>query len=222
LTELRDRLREVQDRIATAALSVGRRVEEVRLLPVTKGVSVERMRDAVALGLLDFGENRVQEARAKSRVIEGVRWHGIGRLQTNKASLAARLFVAVESVDRVDLTRILGQAAVRYGHSLEVLVEVNVSGEPEKGGVSPDELGRLLEMVSATPGLDLRGLMTVGPREEARRCFARLRELRDAYIGAFPSLVDLSMGMSGDFEDAVREGSTIVRIGTALFGPRTL
>lgn len=221
LTEFHDRLRMVRDRIAEAALRSGRQVEEVRLLPVTKGVAVERIREAVSLGLSDFGENRVQEAREKAQALTGVRWHGIGRLQTNKASQAARLFVAVQSVDRARLARVLGGSAVRYGRNLEVLVEVNVSGEPEKGGVSPDGLAPLLEEVADTPGLDLRGLMTVGPREDARRAFAELRELRDRYLRDYPGLVELSMGMSGDLEDAVAEGSTIVRIGTALFGPRT-
>lgn len=221
------RLDEVRARIARAAARSGRESEAVTLIAVVKTVAPERVRDAVALGLRDLGENRVQEAEGKIAAVgrEGLRWHMIGHLQRNKAGRAVELFDRVHSVDSADLALALARRAEAAGRRLPVLVEVNVSGEASKFGVAPEALPELLEAVRALPALALDGLMTVGPPverpEDARPCFARLRALRDGAerrLGA--ALPHLSMGMSGDYEVAVEEGSTLVRVGTALFGPR--
>ena len=220
-------LEEVRGRIRAAAARSGRKPEDVVLVGVTKTVEVERVREAVGLGLTDLGENRVQEAQAKIAALgrDRARWHLIGHLQRNKAARAIGLFDRVHSVDDVDLAESLSRHAVAAGRALPVLVEVNVSGEATKFGVAPGMLGPLLERVATLPGLRLDGLMTVGApvgdAEEARPAFARLRALRDeAERRLGRRLPELSMGMSGDFEVAVEEGSTMVRVGSALFGAR--
>lgn len=220
MTELPDRWLRLRERVAEAALNSGRRPEEVLVVAVTKGVPAESVVAARNLGLREFGENRVQEAREKVPLLEGVRWHGIGRLQTNKASQALRLFSVIQSVDRMELVRVLETAAGRYQKTVEVLIEVNVGGEAQKGGVSPEETPDLVDAVRTAKGLALTGLMTVGPKVGARESFSRLRELRDRLQGNYPELHHLSMGMSQDFEDGIREGATIIRIGQALFGPK--
>lgn len=224
---LSDRLAEVRARIARAAGRSGRRPEEVTLIGVVKTVPAERVREAVELGLVDLGENRVQEAEEKIAATgrKGLRWHLIGHLQRNKAGRAVELFDRVHSVDSAGLAGALARRAAAAGRRLPVLVEVNVSGEASKFGVAPDGAPRLLEAVRALPALALDGLMTVGPPvqdpEAARAVFARLRTVRDdAERRLGMPLPHLSMGMSGDFETAVEEGSTLVRVGTALFGPR--
>jgi len=224
---LRRRLDEVRGRIAAAAARSGRPVERVTLVGITKTVAAEAVAEAVALGLSDLGENRVQEAEAKIAAVGrgAARWHLVGHLQRNKAGRAVELFDRVHSVDDADLAEALSRRAVAAGRTLPVLVEVNVAGEASKFGVAPEALEPLLERAAALPGLRLDGLMTVGPpvREpgEARPVFERLRDLRDraaARLGL--RLSELSMGMSGDFEVAVEEGSTLVRVGTAIFGAR--
>jgi PLP dependent protein len=224
---LRPRLDEVRGRIEAAAARSGRPAGGVTLIGVSKTVTAETMRAAVAAGLADLGENRVQEAQAKIPVVgrAKVRWHFIGHLQRNKAGRAVELFDRVHSVDDAEVAEALARHAVAAGRTLPVLVEVNVSGEASKFGVGPDALTVLLERVAALPGLALDGLMTVGPlvesAEAARPGFARLRELRDeAERRLGRRLPELSMGMSGDFEVAVEEGSTMVRVGGAIFGPR--
>ena len=198
------------------------------LVGVTKTVAAEVVRAAVALGLADVGENRVQEAQAKIMAVgrDRVRWHLVGHLQRNKAGRAVELFDRIHAVDGVELAEALSRRASSSGRPLPVLVEVNVSGEATKFGVAPADLESLLERVAAFPGLRLDGLMTVGPwverAEEARPGFARLRDLRDRAERTLGiALPELSMGMSGDFEVAVEEGSTMVRVGTAIFGART-
>jgi hypothetical protein len=224
---LGQRLDEVRGRIGAAAARSGRRADAVLLVAVTKTVGVELVREAVALGLADLGENRIQEAQAKITAVgrDRARWHLIGHLQRNKAGRAVGLFDRVHSVDDAELAESLSRHAAAAGQMLPVLVEVNVSGEASKFGVAPAELEPLLERVAALPGLGLDGLMTVGRLaerpEDARPGFARLRALRDdAERRLGLGLPELSMGMSGDYEVAVEEGSTMVRVGTALFGER--
>jgi pyridoxal phosphate enzyme (YggS family) len=228
------RLAALRERIDAAARRAGRAAGEVTLVGVAKGQPAERVAAAVAAGLRDVAENFVQEAREKRGDLEralargGVpapRFHLVGRLQSNKARLAIPLFDCVQSLDRAELARELARRAEAAGRRLAVLVQVNVSGEPQKGGVLPGQAAALLEACAALPALEVAGLMAV-PEETAdadllRRRFAGLRELRDTLARAgHAGLRELSMGMSGDFEIAVEEGATLVRIGTALFGPR--
>ena len=221
------RLDEVRGRIARAAGRAGRDPAGVVLVGVVKTVPVGRIREAVSLGLADLGENRVQEAEQHVGALgqSAARWHMIGHLQRNKAGRAVELFDRVQAVDSVELAEALSRRAVAAGRTLPVLVEVNVSGEATKFGAAPEAVEGLLERVAALPGLSLDGLMTVGPpvagAEQARPGFAQLRALRDRGERALGRrLPELSMGMSGDFEVAVEEGATLVRVGTALFGER--
>jgi PLP dependent protein len=224
---LRQRLDEVRGRIAAAAARSGRPGPGVTLVGVTKTVAAEVAQAAIALGLTDLGENRVQEAQAKIPAVgrDRARWHFIGHLQRNKSGKAVELFDRFHGVDDAELAEALSRHAVAAGRRLPVMVEVNVSGEASKFGVAPEGLESLLERIAALPGLALDGLMTVGPMveraEDARAGFARLRALRDrAEQRLGLALPELSMGMSGDYEVAVEEGSTMVRVGSSLFGAR--
>jgi len=223
--DLEERLRAVRDAIERAAARAGRDPAGVRLVAATKGVAPEIVRQAVTLGITDLGENRVQEAEAKIATLGRIAaWHLIGPLQRNKAGRAVELFDEIQTVDRLELAEALSRRAQAAARALPVLVEVNVAMEAGKFGVTPEGLAALLGGARSLPGLELRGLMTIGPRverpEEARGTFARLRELRDRARGALGlALGELSMGMSGDFEVAVEEGATMVRVGSALFGP---
>ena len=216
-----------RSRIERAAARAGRISSAVRLVAATKGVPPERVREAVRLGVTDLGENRVQEAETKIAAVgrDAARWHLIGPLQSNKAGRAALLFDQVHTVDRAELAEALARRARSSARVLPVLVEVNVAGEASKFGVRPEGAQALLEIIARLPELEPRGLMTVGPRveraEDARRTFAALRALceRTRAATGLP-LEELSMGMSDDFEVAVEEGATMVRLGTALFGPR--
>lgn len=220
---LGENLERVRGRIVAAAKRAGRDPGRVRLVCVTKGVPVERIREAIAAGVTEIGENRVQEAKEKQPAIgcDRIRWHLIGHLQRNKAKPAVELFDVIHSVDSPELVETLDRhAALRQAQGerkLEVLVQVNVSAEAAKHGCTPDEAKRLAEAILKSAHLRLAGLMTMAPfsenPESARPVFSRLRELRNAID---PSL-DLSMGMSADFETAVEEGATLVRIGTAIF-----
>lgn len=217
-----ENLRQVRERIFAAARGAGREAADVRLLCVTKGVSVERIREAVAAGVREIGENRVQEAQGKKPALgRDLRWHLIGRLQRNKARPAAGLFDVIHSVDSPELVDALGKQG---GRELEVLIQVNVSGEASKGGCRPEEAQALAEAIRKTKSLKWTGLMTMAPYSEnpeaARPVFRRLRELRDRLEKEFGLKLGLSMGMSGDFETAVQEGATMVRIGAAIFGER--
>lgn len=210
----------VQERIARAAMRAGRAPEEVLLVGVSKSVDVERIRRALAAGLPALGENRVQEAREKIGALgRPVPWHMVGHLQTNKARDAVLLFDLIHSVDRLELARELDRRAAAAGKVAEVLVQVNLAGEATKGGFAPGELKSALEVLAGLPGVRVRGLMTIPPlverAEASREWFRRLRDLRDE-----AGLPHLSMGMSDDFEVAVEEGATMVRVGTAIFGPR--
>jgi pyridoxal phosphate enzyme (YggS family) len=216
----------VRARIAAAAARARRSADQVSIVAVTKGHPLERGREAVAAGLLDLGENRVQEALAKQDAWPGapVRWHLIGHLQRNKAKLAAGRFALIHSLDSVRLADALESAAAAAGIVQEVLVEVNLAREPQKSGVLPEDAPDLVRHAAALEHLRLRGLMAMAPYTEdsgvQRRVFRHLRELRDRLVTSDLDLGVLSMGMSGDFEIAVEEGATMVRLGTILFGER--
>jgi hypothetical protein len=218
----------VTQRIAAACTRSGRDPASVQLVAVSKQVSVERVRELADLGQAVFGENRVQEALAKIPAAgPGLRWHLVGHLQRNKARLAVGAFELIHSVDDLDLAREIDRRAAAAGLVQAVLVEVNVAGEASKHGAPPAELQGLVEALAGLAHIDLRGLMCVPPivdaPDEARRWFGRLRDLRDEAVAALGRpLPHLSMGMSDDFDVAVEEGATCVRIGRALFGARTL
>lgn len=235
-----ERIAAVRAEIADAARAAGRRPDEVTLVAVTKTHPPARVAEALAAGALDLGENRVQEAAAKIAGLAGVqprpRWHLIGHLQRNKARSAAELFDMVHSVDSLRLAEALSRHAQEVGRRLPALLQVNVSGEASKegfdlaGGLANraafDALLPEVERTLALPGLELRGLMTVAPIVEhpagARPYFARLRELRDELARRYPQAAwpELSMGMTDDFAAAIAEGSTLVRVGRAIFGER--
>jgi hypothetical protein len=225
--DVRANLAAVQERIADAARRAGRRADAVLLVAVSKTVDAERIRAAIAAGVPALGENRVQEAREKIAAIGRPRpWHLIGHLQSNKVRDALACFDLIQSVDRVPLAEALSSRAARVGRRADVLVQVNVGDEPQKGGVRPEDLRPALEAIAALPGLRLRGLMTIPPiprdPEDSRPRYREMRKLLDAARswGLGADFVELSMGMSGDFEVGVEEGATIVRLGTAIFGPR--
>jgi len=215
----------VRGRIAAAAIRSGRRPEDSTLVAVTKDVDVARIRAAIAAGVVDLGENRVQEARRKIDALgQGPRWHMVGHLQRNKAAEAAAMFDVIHSMDGPGILRELSRRAQR---PIEVLLQVNVAGEPQKHGVAPDGLIDLASEAAQLPGIGVVGLMTIAPvatnAETVRPVFRKLRVLRDELNrrGVFQSpLVHLSMGMTDDFDVAVEEGATIVRIGRGIFGER--
>jgi len=220
-----DRLAAVRDTIDRSLTRAGRR-HDVTIVAVTKTHPADAVREALAAGLSDVGENRVQEALEKQDALPGlpVRWHLIGTMQRNKARLAAGRFALIHSVDRADLAGDIARR-VAPGTRQRVLLQVNCSAEPQKGGVEPGLLPRLIDDVLALPALDLRGLMTLAAfdADEAalRRTFGLLRRLRDEGEQRGATLPELSMGMSGDYPIAVEEGATLVRLGTILFGERT-
>jgi PLP dependent protein len=220
MLDIAGNLERVRERLARAAERSGRRPADVLLIAVSKTVDVERMRAAVAAGVAALGENRVQEARSKvAELGRPVAWHLIGHLQTNKARDAVELFDVIHSLDRVELARELERRAAARGQVVEALLQVNVAAEASKGGVGADLVGETLDIVGKLPHVRVRGLMTIPPEVEraadARPWFRRLRELGERH-----GLRELSMGMSHDFEVAVEEGATMVRVGTAIFGPR--
>jgi PLP dependent protein len=229
-THIAERLSDIRARIERAAVRAGRRADDVRLIAVSKTYPLEAVRDAVAAGQKDFGENRVQEALlkiAESRDLD-IRWHLIGHLQSNKARKAAQPFASIQSIDRLDLLEAVERAAVQAGTSPDVLVQVDLAGEATKFGAPETEVRPLVEAALACRAVRLAGLMILPPfldeAEEVRPYFRRLRQLRDALqSGGVPagSLRELSMGMSHDFEVAVEEGATMVRVGTAIFGSRS-
>lgn len=225
------RLAHIQQRIARACARAGRAPDSVVLLPVSKTFDVDAIREAMALGLTRFGENKTQEIRQKAAALsgQGLQWVLIGHLQTNKSKDAARDATEVQSLDRPDLAEALHRRLLNEGRTLDVLVQVKTSAEPSKFGMAPEDVAAFLRRIAAEfPTLRVKGLMTLAVNsphpEEVRACFRALRELRDQLRAediAGISLDRLSMGMSGDFELAIEEGSTEVRIGTAIFGART-
>jgi PLP dependent protein len=222
-----ERLERVRGRIAQACARAGRPAGAVRLIAVTKGFPASAVTEAASLGLTEFGENRVQEASAKIPLVAPrPRWHLVGHLQTNKAKRAVELFDVIQSVDSVRLAEELARRAGEANRVLECLVEVNTSGDATKFGAAPADAPALLARMAELRTLRLGGFMTIGPLQGgpagARVSFRALHALRAeaARAGSLAADADLSMGMSDDFEIAIEEGATMIRVGTALFGPR--
>jgi pyridoxal phosphate enzyme (YggS family) len=220
MLDVRDNLERVRERIARAAARAGRQPDDVLLIGVSKTVDVERIRAGLAAGLRALGENRVQEAKAKvAELGRPAAWHLIGHLQTNKVKDALELFDVIHSLDRLELAQELERRAAPRGLAVEAMLQVNVGGEASKGGFSPDGVREALEAIGKLAHVKVTGLMAIPPEverpEDARPWFRRLRELAERH-----GLARLSMGMSGDFEVAVEEGATMVRVGTAIFGSR--
>lgn len=220
-------VREVQARIRAAAERAGRDPAGVTLIAVSKTMPASDLRAAYAAGLRDFGENYAQEfARKLDELADlpDLRWHFIGALQSNKAKVVVPAAHLVHAVDRPSVVEALSRRAQAAGVTMDVLVEVNVAGEASKAGIAPGEVPALLGVIEALPAVRVRGLMCIPPfadePEASRPALRRLREVRDALRAEHPSLELLSMGMSGDFEIAIEEGATHVRVGTALFGAR--
>jgi pyridoxal phosphate enzyme (YggS family) len=224
-----DRLSQVRARIDAAARRAGRDPSSVRLVAVSKTFPIDTVREAFAAGQHDFGENRVQEALEKIGGCSDldIRWHLLGHLQSNKARKAAPSFATIQSVDSIDLLQKLDAAAADSSRVPELLVQVDLAGEESKYGARPEDVPRMLEAAARCRAARVTGLMTLPPipdvPEDARPWFRRLRELREQWLasGIPPGLLrELSMGMSADFEIAIEEGATIVRVGTAIFGSR--
>ncbi|MDH4164128.1 MAG: YggS family pyridoxal phosphate-dependent enzyme [Nitrospirota bacterium] len=221
-------LKTVLDRISFAASHAGREPSSVRLVVVTKTVDIDRIREAVAAGGLLLGENRVQEAKEKIEKLGSIAsWHLIGRLQTNKAKYAVKLFDLIHSVDNIELARELDKQAAKTGKVQDVLIEVSIAGEAAKAGVALSAAADLVREAAKLKNIRIKGLMTMPPYsdepEASRPYFRKLSELRDRLEQeSIPnvSLKELSMGMSGDYEVAIAEGATLVRVGTAIFGER--
>jgi pyridoxal phosphate enzyme (YggS family) len=217
---------QIRERIARAAERSGRTAGEIRLVAVSKLVEADRVRQAIAAGVTDLGENYLQETVTKrEQVPEQVHWHLIGPLQSNKAAKAASIFDMVQTIDRPRLALALGRQALAVGRTMEVLLQVNTSGESSKSGVAPEAVESLLEAVLKTPGVQVRGLMAIGrwdPNPEQTRPEFRLlaRMARELEPRFGVEMQWLSMGMSHDFEIAIEEGANLVRVGTGIFGPR--
>jgi hypothetical protein len=220
MPDVRENLERVRERIVRAAARAGRRPEDVLLIGVSKTVDVERIRAALAAGLRALGENRVQEAKGKvAELGRPAAWHLIGHLQTNKVKDALEIFDVIHSLDRLELAQELERRAAPGGLAVEAMLQVNVGAEASKGGFAPDGVGQALEAIAKLAHVKVTGLMAIPPEaerpEDARPWFRQLRGLAERH-----GLARLSMGMSGDFEVAVEEGATMVRVGTAIFGAR--
>lgn len=224
MSEIRERVQAIERRITAACDRAGRAWQEVALIAVSKTFPAEAVDAAIEAGIREVGENRVQEAREKiPAVLRPARWHLIGHLQSNKAKDAVALFDVVQTLDSAPLADRLARLAAEASKPLEVLIQVNVGGEEQKSGVEPDAVERLASHVSRLPELRLTGVMTVPPflePEEVRPYFQRLRGIRDTLRERYDSCRELSMGMSDDFEVAIEEGATMIRIGRAIFGGR--
>lgn len=227
-SDIKANVERMKERVAAAARRAGRDPSMVKILGATKTVEPERIRWALEAGISLFGENYIQEARKKIEAVgPGPKWHFIGHLQRNKAKYAVKLFDMIETVDNAELAEELNRKAEKVGRKVDVLIQVNVSGEETKSGVNPEGLFKLVEKLASLPNLRLKGLMTMPPYfedpEEARPFFITLAQLREEVKRKGIENIEmeeLSMGMSNDFEVAVEEGATIVRLGTAIFGPR--
>ena len=227
-SEIAENLEHIRERMERAAGKSGREPADVTLVAVSKTVGVDAMRRAIAAGVTVFGESYLQEARTKIPQITGpVRWDFIGHLQRNKVRHAVGLFEMIHSVDSLPLAQEINLAAGKQGKKVRILVEINVSGETTKSGIDPEGAGSLIQDLILLPHLSVEGLMTMAPYsddpEDARPCFRALKQLQDALHerhGPALNLKELSMGMSSDFEVAIEEGATLVRIGTAIFGER--
>lgn len=232
LEQFQNRLAEVRERIAAVCRKVGRDPAEIRLLPVSKTVEEARIRLLYQAGCQEFGENRVQEAQHKAEAmadLKDVRWVILGHLQTNKARHVARFASEFQALDRLRVAEALDHRLQAEGRSLDVMVQVNTSGEASKFGLAPDEVAAFLQKLPVYSSLRVRGLMTLARFStdpgQVRPCFVLLRQLRDRLRQQAPAgieLDELSMGMSGDFELAIEEGATTIRLGQAIFGARNL
>jgi PLP dependent protein len=231
MTEVAANLARLRDRIAAATIRSGRTTDAVRLVLVTKTVAPDRVREAIHAGQTDLGENKVQEGGRKAEALAGepIRWSMIGHLQSNKVKDVLKFAAEVQSLDRLSLAAALEKRLQFLGQSLDVLVQVNTSNEASKYGLTPEDVPAFLKELISFETLRPKGFMTLArftPDEaEVRRCFRVLREIRDRALNDAPqgeALRHLSMGMSGDYETAIEEGATIVRVGQAVFGPRPL
>jgi pyridoxal phosphate enzyme (YggS family) len=228
---IRQNIEEIREKIATATARCGRPVEEISLLAVSKTFSADLVAQAAEAGICMFGENRIQEAAGKIPQLSslpGLQWHLIGHLQINKAKRAAELFDVVHSVDSIKLASRLNESSLSAGKILSVFIQVDLAGEETKFGAEPQQLREIVAAMPDFHNLQLNGLMTIPPyfddSDQVRPYFSRLREIRDALEAEQPGCLGmkhLSMGMSHDFEQAIEEGATILRIGTAIFGRRT-
>ncbi|GAB5047207.1 YggS family pyridoxal phosphate-dependent enzyme [Thermodesulfovibrio sp. TK110] len=229
---LSERISSVFKKITYAALRAGRNPEEIKLIAVTKSQTIDKIKEAAQLGLRVFGENRVQEAKNKIESLKefmaqwnmDIQWHMIGHLQSNKAKDAVSLFELIHSVDSEKLAALINKEAERIGKIQRVLIQVKLSEEESKFGIKPEDTEKLIEFCSNLPNIKVEGLMTIPPYfenpENVRPYFRKLKQLRDFLSDKYPFIKELSMGMSHDFEIAIEEGATMVRIGTALFGQR--
>jgi PLP dependent protein len=230
MNSIADNIQSIRERIEKAAAGCGRLSGEIALLAVSKTFPPEAIFQAVRAGIRQFGENRVQEAESKIshlREIPNLEWHLIGHLQSNKAHRAAELFDVIHSVDSIKLAERLNQSSLEIGKTLSVLLQVDLGGEETKFGADPSQIREMALALCGLKGIRLNGLMTLPPfcedPEMVRPCFRRLRELREMLEAEQPGCLGeqhLSMGMSHDFEAAIQEGATMVRIGTAIFGSR--
>ena len=217
----------IQARINAACAACGREPDEVRLLPVSKTVPAERLHFAYDAGIRLLGENKVQEAYDKWQALadlDGLNWAVIGHLQSNKVKYVARFAAEFQALDSLDIAEALDRRLQQEGRSLDVFIQINTSDEPQKYGIAPDAAAAFIHALPQYSSLRLRGLMTLAlfsdDKDAVRRCFIRLRELRDRLRETNPAIAELSMGMSGDFELAIAEGATTVRVGQAIFGAR--
>jgi pyridoxal phosphate enzyme (YggS family) len=226
--DLKKRLENVKDRINKAAFKCGRDPESIHLVAVSKTISANRVKEAIMAGVTTLGENYVQEARNKFNVLGTfpVSWHFIGHLQSNKAKYAVRLFDLIHSVDTLKLAHELNQQANKVNKIQDILIQINISKEPSKSGSDIQNAANLIKDIVLLENVSVKGLMAMPPffnnPEKARPYFIALRDIRDQIQKVFPGVVlnELSMGMTGDFEIAIEEGATLVRIGTAIFGER--
>ncbi|MEE8045104.1 MAG: YggS family pyridoxal phosphate-dependent enzyme [Thermodesulfobacteriota bacterium] len=227
--DLESNLNSVRKRIENAAAKTGRDSSEIKLVAVTKKVEPERVIKSINLGINTFGENYAQEFRDKFKVLEKevdqeIKWHFIGQLQKNKVKYVMGKVELIHSLDSLSVAEEINKRAENMGITVPVLIEVDTGGEESKGGINPSKLEEFLKELRCLSSIDVQGLMTMPPYfddpETARPYFYRLRELRDSLLASFPKLNELSMGMSGDFEVAIEEGATIIRVGSAIFGER--
>ncbi len=227
--DLESNLNSVRKRIENAAAKTGRDSSEIKLVAVTKKVEPERVIKSINLGINTFGENYAQEFRDKFKVLEKevdqeIKWHFIGQLQKNKVKYVMGKVELIHSLDSLSVAEEINKRAENMGITVPVIIEVDTRGEESKGGINPSKLEEFLKELRCLSSIDVQGLMTMPPYfddpETARPYFYRLRELRDSLLASFPKLNELSMGMSGDFEVAIEEGATIIRVGSAIFGER--
>lgn len=227
--DLESNIKNINQRIKEAAQRAGRDPHEIKLVAVTKRVESERIKHALDLGIDTFGENYAQEFRDKSKILSEqidnkINWHFIGRLQKNKVKYIVGKVELVHSLDSLSVAKEINKRAESLEIKVPVLIEVDTGGEESKGGVSPANLKEFLTELNEFSSIKVCGLMTMPPYfnnvEMARPYFIKLRELRDELVHSFPDLKELSMGMSGDFEVAIEEGATIIRVGSAIFGER--